>query len=82
MPRRRLSASNCVRCSGRRVSVTVILGRNGHSKNPTIGAPFDGKPPGKCAVQAFSNLTFPPWNGPDTPLTVDVELTKPAVGAR
>ena len=62
-------------------SVTVVLGRNGHSKNATIGAPFDGKPPGKCAVQAFSNLTFPPWNGPDTPLTVDVELTKPAVGA-
>lgn len=63
-------------------TVSLVLGRNGHSKNATIAAPFDGKPSGKCAVQAFSSLTFPPWNGPDTPVAMDVQLTKPAVGTR
>lgn len=65
-----------------KATMTVVLGRNGHSKSATISAPFDGKPSGKCAVQAFSNLTFPPWNGPDASLNVDVELTKPSVGAK
>jgi len=65
-----------------KATMTVVLGRNGHSKSATISAPYDGKPSGKCAVQAFSNLTFPPWNGPDASLNVDVELTKPSVGAK
>ena len=58
--------------------VSVQLGHNGHSVGATIPAPYDGKPTGKCAVQAFANLTFPPWSGPDTTVDVDVEIVKPA----
>lgn len=57
--------------------VSITLGHNGHAKGATIPAPFDGTPPGKCAVQAFSNLTFPPWAGADIVVDWDVELVAP-----
>ncbi len=60
-----------------KTKVSVQLGHTGHSIGATIPAPFDGKPTGKCAVQAFTNLTFPPWSGPDTTVDVDVEIVKP-----
>lgn len=60
-----------------KVTISVMLGRNGHSKGATVPAPYDGTPPGRCIVQAFSQLTFPPWGGADTPVDVEVELVKP-----
>jgi hypothetical protein len=57
--------------------VTVTLGRNGRSKGASIPAPFEGTPTGKCAVQAFSNLTFPPFAGSDVTLDWEVEIVKP-----
>jgi hypothetical protein len=42
-----------------------------------VPAPFDGTPPGRCITQAFSNLTFPPWGGADTPVDIEVEVVKP-----
>jgi hypothetical protein len=60
-----------------KVTIQVVLGRNGHSKGVTVPAPFDGKASGKCIVQAFSNLTFPPWAGTDTPVDWEVEVAQP-----
>ncbi len=57
--------------------VSINLGHNGHAKGATVPAPYDGTPPGKCAVQAFSNLTFPPWAGADIVVDWDVELVQP-----
>jgi hypothetical protein len=55
----------------------VNLGHNGHSKGATIPEPFDGKPTGRCAVQAFNNLTFPPWAGADTTVDWEIEIPQP-----
>ena len=58
-------------------SMKLILGRNGHLKEATIGPPFEGKPTGRCAVQAFSRLTYPPWAGSDMTLDWPVEIEPP-----
>src|SRR5262249_44746340 len=42
-----------------KTSITITLGHNGHAKGATVPAPYDGQPTGRCAIQAFSNLTFP-----------------------
>ena len=60
-----------------KVNVSVQLGHNGRGKGASIPAPFEGKPTGRCAVQAFSNLTFPPWSGDDTTVEWEVEIVEP-----
>ena len=60
-----------------KVNVSVNLGHNGRSKGASIPSPFDGKPTGRCAVQAFSALTFPPWSGSDTTVDWEVEIVQP-----
>jgi hypothetical protein len=60
-----------------KVNVSVQLGHNGRGKGASVPAPFEGKPTGKCAVQAFSNLTFPPWSGDDTTVEWEVEIPEP-----
>ena len=60
-----------------KAQVSVNLGHNGHSRGVTIGPPYDGAPTGRCVLQAFANLTFPPWSGPDTQVTWEVELVQP-----
>jgi hypothetical protein len=60
-----------------KTNVSIQLGHNGRGKGATVPAPFDGKPTGKCAVQAFANLTFPPWSGDDTTVEWEVEIVEP-----
>ncbi len=60
-----------------KTTVSVNLGHNGRSKGATIQAPYDTKPTGRCAVQAFSSLTFPPWSGADTTIEWEIELVQP-----
>jgi hypothetical protein len=60
-----------------KVNVSVQLGHNGRGKGASVPAPFEGKPTGRCAVQAFSNLTFPPWSGDDTTVEWEVEIVEP-----
>jgi predicted small lipoprotein YifL len=60
-----------------KVSIKVMLGHNGHVKNVTVPAPFDAKPAGKCIVNAFSFIQFPPWAGSDTEVDWEVELVAP-----
>ena len=57
--------------------VQVTLGHNGHTRGATVSPPFDGAPTGRCVVQAFSLLSFPPWEGADTTIPWDVELVQP-----
>jgi len=52
-----------------KTTVTVKIGHNGHSQGVTIGAPYDGKPVGKCVAQAFS--------GGDATVDWPVEIVQP-----
>ena len=65
-----------------KTKITVVLGHNGHSRSASVGAPYEGKPVGRCMVQAFSNLTFPPWAGQDTTVEWDVEAVQTAAPAK
>lgn len=58
--------------------VSVVIDNNGHSRDATIPAPYDGTAVGRCAVQAFDNFQFPPFKGADQHVDVDVEIVKPA----
>ncbi len=60
-----------------KTTVSVVLGHNGHTKQVTIPDPFLDKPSGKCAVKAFSILTFPPWNGPDETVEWAIDIPPP-----
>ncbi len=58
--------------------VQVTLGHNGHTKGVSVADPYNGAPTGKCVTQAFSLLSFPPWDGPDTTIPWDVEIVQPS----
>lgn len=60
-----------------KVTIQVMLGHNGHSKEVTVPQPYAEKPVGKCIEKAFTNLTFPPWAGADTQIDQEVELVEP-----
>jgi len=60
-----------------KATIQVQLGRNGHSKGTTVPSPYQGKPTGNCVEKAFTNLTFPPWNGQDAEVAWEVELVEP-----
>ena len=60
-----------------KTTVSIVLGRNGHSKNVTVDSSLDGKPAGNCVLQAFKNLTYAPWAGADAATTWEVELVQP-----
>lgn len=60
-----------------KATAAVVLGHNGHSRGVTVGPPYDGTPAGRCILQAFANLTFPPWSGPDTTINWELELVQP-----
>jgi hypothetical protein len=60
-----------------KTTVSIVLGRNGHSKNVTLDSSYDGKPAGNCILQAFKNLTYAPWAGADASTTWEVELVQP-----
>ncbi len=60
-----------------KTTVNIVLGRNGHSKNVTLDSSFDGKPAGRCIIQAFTNLTYAPWAGADATTQWEVELVQP-----
>jgi hypothetical protein len=61
-----------------KTTANVTLGRNGHIKEVTVPAPYDGKPVGVCVVHAFQKIQFPPYAGSsDVALTWDIELVPP-----
>lgn len=60
-----------------KVNMSIVLAPNGHSKSASIPAPYDGKAVGRCAVQAFTNLVFPPWAGSETTVEWEVEIVQP-----
>src|SRR5262249_57955604 len=60
-----------------KTNISVQLGHNGRGKGASVPAPFEGKPTGRCAVRAFSNVTFPPWAGLDSPVDWEVAVVEP-----
>lgn len=61
-----------------RTKASVTLGRNGHVKQVSVPAPFEGKPVGGCAVHAFEKLVFPPYAGSsDVTVDWDIDIVEP-----
>jgi hypothetical protein len=57
---------------------SLVLGRNGHVKQVTVPAPYDGKPVGICVIHAFQKIVFPPYGASsDSILDWDVEIVQP-----
>jgi hypothetical protein len=57
---------------------TVTLGRNGHVRQVTVPAPYDGKPVGICVVHAFEKIQFPPYAGADdVAVDWDIDIVRP-----
>jgi hypothetical protein len=61
-----------------KTTAAVTLGRNGHIKDVTVPAPYDGAPEGLCAVNAFKKIQFPPYaSSSDVVVQWDIEFVKP-----
>jgi hypothetical protein len=61
-----------------RLTVSVVLGRNGHVKGASVPPPYDGKPVGDCIAHAFEKIQFPPYAGSeDKTVQWDVILVAP-----
>jgi hypothetical protein len=61
-----------------KTTAAVTLGRNGHIKDVTVPAPYDGAPSGVCAVNAFKKIQFPPYaSSSDVVVQWDIEFVKP-----
>lgn len=61
-----------------KTTASVTLGRNGHIKDMTVPAPYDGQPDGLCAVNAFKKIQFPPYaSSSDVVIPWDIEFVKP-----
>jgi hypothetical protein len=59
-------------------TASIMLGRNGHVKQVSLPAPYDGKPVGVCVVHAFDKIQFPPYAGDsDVVVDWDVQLVRP-----
>jgi hypothetical protein len=56
---------------------SIVLGRNGHVKDVSVPAPYDGKPVGICLARALQKIIFPPYAGStDASIEWDFELVK------
>ncbi|HSY22869.1 MAG TPA: hypothetical protein VK841_12175 [Polyangiaceae bacterium] len=61
-----------------RTKASITLGRNGHIKQVTVPAPFDGTPVGLCVVHAFDKIQFPPYaNSSDVTVDWDIDIVQP-----
>jgi len=58
--------------------VKANCGRNGHVKQVSVPAPYDGKPVGLCIAHSFDKIQFPPYAADaDAVVSWNVELVKP-----
>ena len=61
-----------------KTKASITLGRNGHVKQVSLPAPYDGNPVALCASHAFEKIQFPPYAGDaDAIVEWDVELVRP-----
>jgi hypothetical protein len=61
-----------------KTTANVTLGRNGHVKDVSVPAPYEGQPDGVCAVNAFKKIQFPPYaSSSDAVVPWDIEFVKP-----
>jgi len=61
-----------------RTKASIVLGRNGHVRQVTVPAPFDGKPVGLCVIHSFDKIQFPPYANPsDVTVDWDIDIVQP-----
>jgi hypothetical protein len=61
-----------------KTQASITLGRNGHVKQVSVPAPYDGKPVGLCIAHSFDKIQFPPYAADaDAVVSWNVELVKP-----
>jgi hypothetical protein len=61
-----------------KTTASITLGRNGHVKDVSVPAPYDGQPDGLCVINAFTKIQFPPYaSSSDVVVPWDIELVKP-----
>jgi len=54
---------------------TLTFSNDGHVKEGTISAPFDGTPVGKCALNAMKSVIVPPFDGTEESVDWEIDLT-------
>lgn len=55
--------------------VSLTFSNDGHVKDGTISAPFDGTPVGKCALNAMKAVIVPPFDGSEETVDWEFDLT-------
>ena len=60
-----------------KTKISLTLGRNGRMKGVQLPSNYENKAAGRCIVNAFQGLIFPPWGGQDTTIDWEVELVQP-----
>lgn len=60
-----------------KTKVSLTLGRNGRMKGVQLPSNYENKAAGRCIVNAFQGLIFPPWSGQDATIDWDIELVQP-----
>jgi hypothetical protein len=54
---------------------SLTFSNDGHVKEGTVSAPFDGTPVGKCALNAMKAVIVPPFDGGDETVEWEIDLT-------
>lgn len=57
-----------------KTTVSIRLSHDGNGRALSVPPDFDGKPTGKCVIQAFRHLQYPPWEGSSVTIPWDVEV--------
>jgi hypothetical protein len=61
-----------------KTQASITLGRNGHVKQVSVPAPYDGKPVALCIAHSFDKIQFPPYAADaDAVVSWNVELVRP-----
>lgn len=54
---------------------SLTFSPDGHVKDGTVSAPFDGTPVGKCALNAMKAVIVPPFDGGEETVDWEIDLT-------
>ncbi len=58
-------------------SVQLVLGHGGHVKDVKTDMTYEGSIAGSCIVNAFKKVTFPPWDGDDISISLQLDVKAP-----
>lgn len=60
-----------------KVQISLIFENSGSVKDVQVGAPYSGTNVGDCVVRAISTVHIEPFQGPEVPMTRELELGPP-----